>query len=189
MPKTAQLSDEKLALRAAAGDRPAFDQLVERHAGRVLAVLERRLGDHHGALDLAQDAWIRIYRALSSFEPGRNFRSWLFAIVLNGARDEWRRRARSRVIYMDDFSVAESSEESVDRQEIEAALRSVAEPFRTALILVDIEGLSYEEAAEAQAVALGTAKSRVNRGRAAFRDAWRRGLGETVAGGSAGVGL
>ncbi|MFT7677893.1 MAG: RNA polymerase sigma-70 factor (ECF subfamily) [Planctomycetota bacterium] len=189
MPPATQTSDEDLALWAASGDRSAFDRLVERHAGRVLAVLERRLGDHHQALDLAQEAWIRVYHALGKFEPGRNFRSWLFAIVLNGARDEFRRRTRSRVIYMDDFSAVGRPAQESDQQEIEAALLRVGEPFRTSLILVDIEGLSYEEAAEAQEIAVGTAKSRVNRGRAAFRDAWRRASGETDAGAPAGVGL
>jgi RNA polymerase sigma-70 factor (ECF subfamily) len=98
--------------------------------------------------------------------------------VLNAARDEGRRRERSRVVSLDEYReslLSKSSEEQLDeRSLIEASLDRIDEPFRTAVLLVDLEGLSYDEAAESLQVATGTIKSRVNRGRLAFRDHWLR---------------
>lgn len=178
--------DEALARQAAEGLRSAFEQLVERYGGAVLAVLEKRLGDHHAALDLTQEAWVRVFRALGRFDPEQSFRSWLFAIVLNAARDERRRRERSQVVYIDDFRSAAAPDEvatlerSDDRAAIEATVARVPDPFRTALVLVDLEGLSYEEAARSLNCAIGTVKSRVNRGRLSFRDLWTRVSGESA---------
>ena len=181
MPAPPPDSDETLALEAQAGSRVAFEQLVERFGERVLVVLERRVGDHHAALDLTQDAWVRVFRALPRYAKGHSFRSWLFSIVLNGARDERRRQQRSRLEYVDlqanpDATApkAKSQASQDETRSIERALQTVAEPFRTALILVDIEGLSYEECGTALKIATGTAKSRVYRGRRAFQEAYLR---------------
>lgn len=167
------VSDEDLAAQAAGGSRTAFEELVLRYGGRVVAVLERRLGDHHLALDLAQESWVRVFRAMPRYVEGKSFRSWLFAIVLNGARDEQRRRGRSRIEYVEQVpGEAPGAAPPTHRAAIDAALGQVAEPYRTALILVDIEQLTYQECAEALGVALGTAKSRVHRGRHLFRGAY-----------------
>ncbi len=167
------IPDEDLAAQAAGGSRRAFEELVLRYGGRVVAVLERRLGDHHLALDLAQESWVRVYRAMPRYSEGRSFRSWLFAIVLNGARDEQRRRGRSPLKYVEQVpGQAPEVAAQISREAIDAALSQVAEPHRTALILVDIEQLTYQECAEALGVALGTAKSRVHRGRHLFRAAY-----------------
>ena len=171
-------SDETLATQATNGSRAAFEELVFRFGGAVVSLLERRLRDHHLALDLAQEAWVRVFHSLSRFDSSRSFRPWLFSIVLNAARDEGRRRERSRVVSIDDYRDSLSAKSSVDevdeRALIEDSLDRVEEPFRTAVLLVDVEGLSYEEAAESLQVAIGTIKSRVNRGRLAFRDHWVR---------------
>lgn len=181
-------TDEALARQAADGLRPAFEQLVERYGGAVQAVLEKRLGDHHAALDLTQEAWVRVFRALDRFDPRQSFRSWLFAIVLNAARDERRRRERSQIVCLDDFrsaatpdqAQARAAERSDERAAIDVAVARVPDPFRTALVLVDLEGLSYEEAALSLRCAVGTVKSRVNRGRNVFRDQWIRVSGESA---------
>ena len=160
---------------------------MERYGGRVLSVLERRLGDHDRAHDLCQEVWIRVHRALQQggerAERG-SFRSWIFAIALNLARDEGRaRRRRGRHIETGGFDeVVEVERGASDplaqrleqRDAIDAALAAIAEPFRTAVVLVDLEGLSYEEAAGSAGCALGTMKSRVARGRAAFRNEYER---------------
>jgi RNA polymerase sigma-70 factor (ECF subfamily) len=175
--------DETLARAAASGAQAAFARLVERYAGRVVAVLERRLGDHSAALDLGQETWIRVFRALPSFDAARSFRAWLFAIALNAARDEARRRGRSPVDYVEQLPQPTIDHRGTeDRQAIERALASVGEPYRTAIVLVDVEGLDYAEAAASCGCAVGTMKSRVARGRAAFREQWRlaSGEGETV---------
>ncbi|MFT5287854.1 MAG: RNA polymerase sigma-70 factor (ECF subfamily) [Planctomycetota bacterium] len=174
MPPLDPDSDEALAAAAAQGSRAAFEELVDRFGGSVIALIERRIGDHHTAMDLAQEAWVRIFRALALFDANRSFRSWLFSIVLNVARDEGRRRERNRVISPDEFrdslEVADSSERLADRDLINDSLGQVVEPLRTAMVLVDVEGLSYEEASECLKCAVGTVKSRVNRGRLAIRD-------------------
>jgi RNA polymerase sigma-70 factor (ECF subfamily) len=188
---TGASTDEDLAVRAAGGSRAAFEGLVERYGGSVLSVLERRVGEHHRALDLAQEAWVRVFRALPGFRPDSAFRPWLFSIVLNAARDEARRLGRARVVHLDDFRAdAESARTgALDRDENDAvlgALGRVAEPFRTALFLVDVEGLAYEDAALSLGCAVGTVKSRVSRGRLAFREHWKRLSGERIGDATAG---
>ncbi len=174
---TKEETDEGLAARAVAGSRSAFEELVLRYGGSVLALIKKRLTDEHQALDVAQEAWIRVFRALSSFDTERSFRSWLFSIVINGTRDEGRRRGRDRIVYLDDFREEELSDcgqAGDERDAIDTALGRVAEPFRSALMLIDVEGLAYEEAAVSLGCAVGTVKSRTNRGRLLFRDQWLR---------------
>jgi RNA polymerase sigma-70 factor (ECF subfamily) len=172
--------DQTLASAAASGSHAAFARLVDRYAGRVVAVLERRLGDHSAAMDVGQETWIRVFRALPNFDVERSFRSWLFAIALNAARDEGRRRQRSPVDYVGDLPTqAGQGGTPDDRQAIDRALAGVTEPYRTAVVLVDSEGLDYAEAAASCGCALGTMKSRVARGRAAFREQWRKVCGES----------
>jgi RNA polymerase sigma-70 factor (ECF subfamily) len=171
-------SDEDLAAAAAAGSRAAFERLVERWGGPVLAALERRVGDAHLALDLVQEVWVRVFRGLAGFRPrgASTFRSWLFGIALNAVRDEGRRQERARIVYIDEVreaaGAADPNRESEERAAVEAALLRVEEPYRTALVLVDLLGFSYDEAARSEACAVGTIKSRIHRGRLAFRDAW-----------------
>jgi RNA polymerase sigma-70 factor (ECF subfamily) len=174
-------ADGELALLAASGDRRAFEALVERHAGLLLSVLEQRVGDHHQAHDLAQEVWLKVYRAIGRFRPDGSFRSWLFTIAFNHLRDALRGRGRERIVYLDDYRSplaaperANPSGPTEERAAIQECLARVPEPFRSAVTLVDVLGLSYEEAARALACAVGTIKPRVNRGRWAFRDAYKQ---------------
>lgn len=165
-------SDEALAREAQRGERAAFAALVSRYAARVVAVVERRLGDHHAALDVAQEVWIKVFRALPRYREGASFRSWLFSIALNATRDEGRRRARRPVDELDGSAPqADPSDPSV-RISIDEALQLVPEPFRSAVVLVDVEKFSYDEAAEALGCNVGTVRSRLSRGRHAFREQW-----------------
>ena len=164
----------------------AFAALVERYGAQVLVVLEGRLRDRHRADDLAQDVWIRVFRSLRSFRPDGAFRPWLFAIALNRLRDEHRERATERARTLGDVAprdvfagrAAPRRDEPTGRldeaQAIEAALALVPEPFRAALQLVDVLGLDHHEAAQAIGCAVGTAKSRVHRGRMHFREHYER---------------
>ncbi|MFT7669986.1 MAG: RNA polymerase sigma-70 factor (ECF subfamily) [Planctomycetota bacterium] len=154
--------------------------LVERYAASLLAVMERGTGDHHLARDLAQEAWIKIYRGLGSFEESRSFRPWLFTIACNHLRDAQRKAGRrGRQAPMEEFPsdfAAETDmqvEERDERSAIEAALARVPEPYRSALHLVDVLGLDYQEAAASLECGIGTVKSRVHRGRQAFRESYR----------------
>lgn len=165
-------SDEVLALAAQRGERAAFAALVTRYAARVVAVVERRLGDHHAALDVAQEVWIKVFRALPSYCDGASFRSWLFSIALNATRDEGRRRARRPVDELESSAPQADPRDPTIRVSIDEALQLVPEPFRSAVVLVDIEKLSYDEAAEALGCNVGTVRSRLSRGRHAFREQW-----------------
>jgi RNA polymerase sigma-70 factor (ECF subfamily) len=176
--------DESLVAQAAGGDRDAFTSLVERYGSRVLAVIEKQVGDHHGALDLAQEVWIKVYAALEDFRHGATFRPWLFAIVFNSIRDDHRNRARRR----DRVSEVEPGQWEgaaargrydptatvAELEHIDAALAGVPEPFRAALQLVDALDFSYDEAAQSLDCSEGTVKSRVHRGRIAFRDLYEK---------------
>jgi RNA polymerase sigma-70 factor (ECF subfamily) len=172
-------TDEALAREAAAGVTSAFALLVERHAATVLAVVERMSGDHHLARDLAQEIWIKVHRGLPRFQVERRFRPWLFAIALNHARDERRKAGRraQRVpledVYADlPATVEDPLQRRDERAEIEATLDRVPELYRSAVHLVDVLGLGYEEAARSLECTVGTLKSRVHRGRSAFQEAY-----------------
>jgi len=172
------LPDDELARAAATGERDAFEALVTRYGASVAAVVERQVGDPHTALDLAQEVWLKVFRAIDRYRPGGTFRSWLFSITFNHLRDAMRRQQRSRMVQMDELTPIPASpdplEESAERSAIRRALRQVPEPYRAAVTLVDVLEFTYEEAAGALECALGTVKSRVNRGRFLFRDNYNR---------------
>ena len=141
------------------------------------------LGNRGQAEDVAQDTFISAYRSLSRFRGG-NLRSWLFRIAANGSRDVLRRRQRRPESSLEQslespsfqpVSGDESPEEAAQRselnREIQRAILTLAIDQRTALVLVDVQGLSYSEAAEAMSVSIGTVKSRLSRARSRVRDA------------------
>jgi RNA polymerase sigma-70 factor (ECF subfamily) len=170
--------DELLAARAAVGEGAAFEALLRRYGARVLACLERLLGDHHRALDASQEVWLKVHRALPAFDATRRFRPWLFAIAMNHARDRLRERPRREETLGEQHSEELRAElpgpgaALLERSAIAAALARIAEPFRTALLLVDVAGNDYPEAAEALGLPVGTVKSRVHRARLCFRAAY-----------------
>jgi RNA polymerase sigma-70 factor (ECF subfamily) len=170
--------DELLAARAAAGEIAAFEALLRRYGARVLACLERLLGEHHRALDASQEVWLKVHRALPAFDATRRFRPWLFAIAMNHARDRLRERPRREETLAERHSEELPAElpgpgaALLERSAIAAALARIAEPFRTALLLVDVAGNDYPEAAEALGLPVGTVKSRVHRARLCFRAAY-----------------
>ncbi len=179
-------ADEALAAEAAEGITSAFALLVERHASTVLAVVERAIGDHHQACDLTQEIWIKVHRALPRFESNRRFRPWLFTIALNHVRDEQRKLGRRGDRFrLEDFPVEFPAkvEDSIERRDvrlqIENALDQVPDPYRSAVHLVDVLGLDYDEAARSLECSKGTVKSRVHRGRQAFQAAYVQLTGET----------
>jgi len=175
-------SDEVLAGRAADGDLGAFERLVERWGALVVAALERMVGDHHTALDAAQDVWIKVHKNLSKYERGAKLRPWLFAIALNHGRDVLRRRARrpdqsGAREELDGATLrapatADHDRRTLERSAIASTLALLDERFREALVMVDALGFGYDEAAAALELSIGTLKSRVHRGRLAFRELW-----------------
>ena len=159
---------------------PAWDEIVEQHSARVYRLAYRLTGNQHDAEDLTQEVFIRVFRSLDKYVPG-SFEGWLHRITTNLFLDRVRRRSKFR---FDGFGEgAEDRLVGADRSpefiwhdanldpDIETALASLPEEFRVAVVLCDIEGLSYDEIAAALGVKLGTVRSRIHRGRTQLRAA------------------
>lgn len=182
MDEPKSLSDDDVVKRFLAGDAAAFTEITRRYADPVLGAVRRLLRDRHLALDLTQEIFLKLYRTLPQYRPQGNFRSFLFALALNRARDALRAHRRHKILFIDDYrqvmrrrkSQPDQVDRLAERKAIEAALAQVTAPFQEAVYLRDVVGLSYEELAQAMKCTLGTAKSRVNRGRLAFSESYRR---------------
>lgn len=157
---------------------PTWEQIVQDHSARVFRLAYRLTGNRHDAEDLTQDVFVRVLRSLDRYEPG-NFDGWLHRITTNLFLDGARRRQRIRMDAMgDDASrVPGSSEIEPERGfehgnldlDIQQALDALAPEYRAAVVLCDIEGLSYEEIAVTLGIKLGTVRSRIHRARAQLR--------------------
>ena len=172
------------------GDRDAFAALIRCYGGQVLALIECRLIDVHAAHDVAQETWIKVAQGLASFRTHEPFRPWLFTIAMNATRDYLRgigRRLDAFAIDLENAALHDLGTENglrrIDEHDaIRAALGSVPEPYRTALHLVDVVGLTYREAAESLGATEGTVKSRVHRGRRAFCEVYEQMTGGALGG-------
>jgi RNA polymerase sigma-70 factor (ECF subfamily) len=176
--------DEPALIAAAQqGDREAFNQLVVHYQSLAYNVAYRVLGDGDAAADAAQDAFISAYRALPRFRGG-SFKAWVMRIVTNACYDQLRVKQRRPTTSLDadpdlerhewNIDPGERPEAYVARQElgqvIQRGLATLPREQRTCVILSDIQGMSYDEIAEAMQTSLGTVKSRLNRGRRKLRD-------------------
>ncbi|MCF2533883.1 RNA polymerase sigma factor SigM [Yinghuangia soli] len=168
------VADADLLARHAEGDPDAFAELIRRHRDRLWAVALRTLGDREEAADALQDALVSAYRAAARFEGRSAVTTWLHRIVVNACLDRARRKAsRPAVPLPDDLDQrlpAPAGEDPAVRGETRdvllAALATLPPEQRAALVLVDMEGYSVDEAARVLDVATGTIKSRCARGRA-----------------------
>ena len=164
----------------ASGDRaimPSWDDLVREHADRVYRLAYRLSGNPQDAEDLTQDTFIRVFRSLSNYQAG-TFEGWLHRITTNLFLDMVRRRNRIRMEALpEDYSRVPSNTPNPEQiyhdsrldPLLQRALDSLAPDFRAAVVLCDIEGLSYEEIGTTLGVKLGTVRSRIHRGRQAIR--------------------
>ncbi len=162
------------------GTVPTWDQVVDDHSARVFRLAYRLTGNRADAEDLTQEVFVRVFRSLGSFTPG-TFEGWLHRITTNLFLDQARRRSRIRFDTLGDEPEARfpSRVPAPDHQvleglfdpDVEAALGALAPEFRAAVVLCDIEGLSYEEIAAVLGLKLGTVRSRIHRGRAQLRRA------------------
>lgn len=171
--------DEELIKAHLQGAEHAFRALVEHHAPDLASTLERMVRDYHLALDLAQEVFVKVYRLLPSYTFKGRFRSMLYTIALNHARDALRKKRRAPVVFLDESrsrALPDKGSDSDDAQDmkrrIEFALDQIPSPYHEAVYLRDVAGLSYAEVGEALGCSLGTVKSRVNRGRLHFRNAY-----------------
>jgi RNA polymerase sigma-70 factor (ECF subfamily) len=176
--------DESALIAAAQqGDRDAFNQLVTQYQSLAYNVAFRVLSDGDAAADATQDAFISAYRGIARFRGG-SFKAWVMRIVTNACYDQLRAKQRRPTTSLDADPDAERREWNVDpserpeayvvRQElgqiIQRGLITLPVEQRTCVILSDIQGMSYDEIAEAMNTSLGTVKSRLNRGRRKLRD-------------------
>ncbi|CAM3888570.1 RNA polymerase sigma factor SigE [Smaragdicoccus niigatensis] len=159
-------------------DMPTWDELVREHADRVYRLAYRLSGNPYDAEDLTQETFIRVFRSIKSYQPG-TFEGWLHRITTNLFLDMVRRRGRihmealpedaERVPGLRPSPEQEYADSRLD-PDLQAALDSLAPEYRAAVVLCDIEGLSYEEIGATLGVKLGTVRSRIHRGRQAIRD-------------------
>lgn len=163
-------SDAELLAAHVGGDPDAFAELVRRHRDRLWAVALRTLGDREEAADAVQDALLSAYRAAASFRGESAVTTWLHRVVVNACLDRVRRRGARPTVPLLDDDVLDSASDAAGRVEtkvdIEAALATLPPEQRAALVLVDMQGWSVDEAARILDVAPGTIKSRCARGRA-----------------------
>ena len=145
------------------------------HLRPLFGAAYRMTGNAHDAEDLVQEAFLRAYRAFDSFRPGSNARAWLHTILQRVRTDAFRRRRRrpETVELSGDGPAAAPSQDALasGREDLERALRELPEAFRAAVVLRDIQELTYAEIAEALGVPVGTVMSRIHRGRTLLREA------------------
>jgi RNA polymerase sigma-70 factor, ECF subfamily len=173
--------DHALATAARAGDRHALERLLHAHADRIHAVCRRILGDPDDALDATQEAMIAVARGITRFDGTARVSTWIYRVATNAALDELRRRNRRPLPTEGELASGSSRDATgaVDaRLDVDAALASVPEDFRVAVVLRDLCDLDYAEIAAVLNVPIGTVRSRIARGRAAL-EAW---FGEPDAG-------
>ncbi|MEB3021051.1 RNA polymerase sigma factor SigE [Mycolicibacter sp. MYC098] len=157
---------------------PSWDELVRQHADRVYRLAYRLSGSQQDAEDLTQETFIRVFRSVHNYQPG-TFEGWLHRITTNLFLDMVRKRGRVRMEALpEDYDRVPADEPDPEQiyhdarldPDLQAALDSLPPEFRAAVVLCDIEGLSYEEVGATLGVKLGTVRSRIHRGRQALRD-------------------
>jgi RNA polymerase sigma-70 factor, ECF subfamily len=162
-------SDPQLVERAQAGDERAFAELVDRYGGAVVSLCYASTLNVAESEDLAQEVFVAAWRGLPRFRGASAFSTWLFALARNACIDQARRRA-ARPQLVDDREPAADVVDQAPRETARAILAAAAElslPLRQALLLRDVQGLSYEEIARVQDVPVGTVRSRLSAARAA----------------------
>jgi RNA polymerase sigma-70 factor (ECF subfamily) len=181
------VGDREAALvqRCAAGDESASAELVAEHQRTVVQLATNLLGDREEALDLSQEVFLRVFRTIHRFRGHSSLRTWIYRIAVNQARNRhrfWRRRHRADQVSLDQHVAAHGDvfsglgptpERVLAQKELAERLRAALDklPFdqRTAIVLREVDGLSYEEIAYSLELAVGTVKSRLTRARQALR--------------------
>ena len=182
--KNSEQLDEDLVLRVQQGDKAAFDLLVIKYQHKIIQLVNRYVKDPSEAQDVAQESFIKAYRALGDFRGDSAFYTWLYRIAINTAKNYLVSRARRSSNYQVDIQDAEAIEnapqlQGMDTPErlllnqeiidtIKTAIDHLPEEMRTAIMLREFEGMSYEEIAVAMDCPVGTVRSRLFRAREAI---------------------
>ena len=168
---------DSLIEQCLAGDQSAWEQIVRQHWRKVFNVAYKFVGKHDEAEDLAQDIFLKIFKALATFDRRANFQTWIISISRNLCIDHYRSVRKERQTMARDVEMSDLQPASTDRgpyaaaehQDLKAMLRQALDALpvtlRTAVVLRDLQELSYQEIADRLGLPEGTVKSRINRGR------------------------
>lgn len=181
---SARETDQRLVERVQKGDKRAFDLLVKKYQHKIIALIGRYVNDYHEQQDVAQEAFVKAYRALNNFRAESAFYTWLYRIAINTAKNHLVSRGRrppgtdvdvedaENFSFFDGMSDNASPEANLMRDELEerifATLAQLPDDLKTAISLREFEGLSYEEIAEIMQCPVGTVRSRIFRAREAI---------------------
>jgi len=183
--KLRELSDEELILEFQKNNtEDAFNILVQRYKNPLTNFVFRFMGDYETCNDVVQETMIKVYRYKDSYSSVAKFSTWIYTIAGNLARTEYRRQRRQNIFSINDYGEEHQTydlpdesyrpdvitDSGIQDEIIQKALMKVKETYREAVILRDIQGLSYEEISEILGVNEGTVKSRINRGRAQLQE-------------------
>ena len=179
--KTGPETDAELVARVQRGDKRAFDLLVRKYQQRIMALISRYIRNRSEIADVAQEAFIKAYRALPNFRGDSQFYTWLYRIAINSAKNhlasQSRRPQTASVDGLEPEQLADLAGQTDNasperllltaelKREIDAAIAELPDELRTALLLREIDGLSYEEIAEVMECPIGTVRSRIFRAR------------------------
>jgi RNA polymerase sigma-70 factor, ECF subfamily len=183
-PKNSEQQDQELVLRVQRGDKAAFDFLVIKYQHKIIQLVNRYVKDLGEAQDLAQEAFIKAYRAIGGFRGESAFYTWLYRIAINTAKNDLVSRSRRHVDYQIDLQEAEIYENAPQLQDMETpetqllnqeilatikkTIDGLPEEMRVAIMLCEFDGLSYEEIAQVMDCPIGTVRSRIFRAREAI---------------------
>ena len=176
-------TDEELVARSIGGDAESFNELIRRWERPIHALAYRQLGREEDARDVCQETFLRAYRALAGFRGQAKFSSWLYRIALNLCRDSVRRERRTPVVQaLEDIDVldlaaarepSKSIEDRIGRQDlsraVERAMALLPEEQRTAIVLKEYQGLTFQEIADLVGCPLSTVKTRLYQGLTVLR--------------------
>ena len=179
MKESIKVTDEELIRRFQAGDETAFEEIVNRYKNRLMNFAYRFVLDREEAEDIVQDTFMKVYQNRYAYKEIAKFSTWIYTITANLAKTILRKRRNRKLFYFSrlgpedkdmDFPSKERDAQSriegkFDKQAIQKAIIKLPEHFRTAIILRDIQELSYEEISNIINAPLGTVKSRINRAR------------------------
>ena len=177
--------ESALIQRCTQGDEDAYAELVDCHQRMVYQLAVHLLGDHNEALDLSQEVFLKIFRTIDGFRGQSSLRTWIYRIVVNQAKNRqrfWRRRHREQQVSLDEH-IRSNGElraggllepdrvlgQKVLAEQLQEALDALPFDQRSAIVLREVDGLSYEEIAFSMGVALGTVRSRLARARETLR--------------------
>jgi len=190
-------TDQLLVERVQKGDKTAFDVLVKKYQHKIISLIMRYVPDHAEAMDVAQEAFIKAYNALARFRGESAFYTWMYRIAINTAKNHL--VAQGRRPPLSDVDASDAEQYSVDsrlketaspehelltaeiEQTVHDAIEALPEDLKTAIVLREMEGMSYEDIAQAMECPIGTVRSRIFRAREAIDDRLRPLLDETHA--------